>query len=311
MSEKAGAGPATPEQIRELPRRYAIGKRPLSRLLGWGELTYTRLLNGGVPNAAHSNEIRRLLDDPAAYARLLEIGHEHAVITGAAYSKSRRAVDALLAEGGRDEAGDPLKIFAVADRICALTGGDVTPRALQMLMHAAQERTRETGGEALFEQEPVATDWGFEYPQIAAGYSFEAIQSVAARMRGPVATTGSIAPAKLEPARELEAAEAAEPEPEPIGKKGKKAKKDKKGKGKKKGKKAKRAAKLTAEATMVAAAEAAGGVAPSREPEPAAPEPSPTGAPGTVTRGPLSPADCRIIDEVVTRYQQHLAAAFQ
>ena len=290
--------PATPEQIHELPRRYAIGKRPLSRLLGWGELTYTRLLDGGVPNAEHSDEIRRLLDDPAAYARLLEIGRERKVITGVAYDRSRRAVDALLAEAGHEETDDALKIFAVADRICALTEGDVTPRTLQMLMHVAQERAAKSGERPLFEQEAVAVEWGFEYPQITAGYSFDAIQGVAARLADSIALAETDDAVCSVVEAEGDASDAApDAEDDSSKKKGKKGKKGKKAKDKKKDKK-KGKAKDGEEAAAAA------------EPEPESAdgmEPAQTDD----ARGPLSPAECRIIDDVVARYQQNLAAAFE
>lgn len=317
-----GVGPATPEEIRELPRRYAIGKRPLSRLLGWGELTYTRLLNGGVPNEAHSEEIRRLLDDPAAYARVLELGREHKVITGVAYEKSRRAVDALLAEGGHDEAGDPLKIFAVADRICALTGGEVTPHALQMLMHVAQERSREAAGadgELLFSQEATEVEWGWEYPQISAGYPFDAIQLVAQRMGdvemvvvdepAEVAEADASLENEVEAAASIEAEAAPEPEPDPSKKKGKKDKKEKgKKKDKAKGKKGKKG-KGVAEAEAAEIAAAALEPEPTPEPE-QAPEPAPKPAPKPAANGPLSPAECALVDKVVAAYLDHLSAAF-
>lgn len=37
------------EKILEIPEKYNIGKRPLSLLLGWGEMTFTRYYEGDVP----------------------------------------------------------------------------------------------------------------------------------------------------------------------------------------------------------------------------------------------------------------------
>lgn len=291
--------PATPEQIKELPRRYAIGKRPLSRLLGWGELTYTRLLDGGVPNEAHSEEIKRLLDDPAAFARLLEIGRKNGIITNVAYERSRRAVDALLEESGQADRDEALKIFAVADRICALTEGDVTPRTLQMLMRTAQERSRANGGEPLFEQTPEKVDWGYEYPQIAAGYSFVAIQGVANRMKGsvtPVGTFDDTAGATAS-APAAEPVAASNPEPEPSKKKGKKAKKGKKGKDKKEKRDKKgKASEQRLDAKPVTDAEEKRAAESARK--------------AFEQDGPLTFGECAIIDGVVERYRANLEASF-
>ena len=166
----------SPEDIRTIPERYAIGKRPLSLLLGWGELTYTRLLDGNTPTPQHAAELRRLLDDPAAFARLLETGRGR--ITDTAYAKSFRAVDQLLApEGGALVA---TKIFAVADRLCSLAAGDLTPSALQRLVYYAQGLCFARLGSALFNELPRAAASGPMYDRIFEGYSYDEIQRVSA-----------------------------------------------------------------------------------------------------------------------------------
>ena len=329
-----GVGLATPEQIRRLPLQYAIGKRPLSRLLGWGELTYTRLLDGRTPNEAHSAEIVHLLENPTAYARMLEIGYEKGLITGTAYEKSRRAVNTLLAESveGGSASGNPMKAFAVADRLCALADGDLTPRMLQTLMRIAQEASLDDRGEALFEAEGVDVEWGYEYPQIAAAYSFADIQAAAERLRCVVtaisedAETGETeeadpeaedetasAPERTDAAEAAEAAENAElvrPAEEPeedskASKKGKKGKKGKKSKKEKKGKKTKRNQGIEAPTVAEASVEP--------KPKPAmksvsTPAPTLQLAKATRRQGPLSPAECQLIDDVFTRYKTYIEA---
>lgn len=166
----------SPEDIRTIPERYAIGKRPLSLLLGWGELTYTRLLDGNTPTPQHAAELRRLLDDPAAFARLLETGRSR--ITDMAYARSFRAVDLLLAsEGGALAA---TKIFAVADRLCSLAEGDLTPSALQRLAYYAQGLCLAQLDSMLFNELPRAAASGPIYDRIFEGYTYEEIQRVSA-----------------------------------------------------------------------------------------------------------------------------------
>lgn len=167
----------SPEDIRTIPLRYNIGKRPLSLLLGWGELTYTRLLDGNTPTPQHAAELRRLLDDPAAFARLLETGRGR--ITDAAYNRSMRAVDALLAdEGGAVQA---TRIFAAADRLCLLAQGDLTPSALQRLAYFAQGYCFALLDEPLFNDLPRATPLGPAYDRIYDAYTAEEIQRAATR----------------------------------------------------------------------------------------------------------------------------------
>ena len=164
----------TPADIREIPARYCIGKRPLSLLLGWGELTYTRLIDGRTPNKQHAEELRRIIDEPAAYAEILERGRESGIITPLAYQKSRDAVDALLG----DEAKDGEKFHAVASRFCVLAEGDLTPRALQVLVFYAHGWSFRILDAPLFAIQPAATTAGPEYAQIRTGYGYDAIQQV-------------------------------------------------------------------------------------------------------------------------------------
>lgn len=168
----------TREEIGLLPRRYAIGKRPLSILLGWGELTYTRLLDGNTPSAEHALELRHLFDDPAVYARALETGRHR--ITELAYTRSLKAVDSLLEdEGGTARA---TRIFAVADKMCALAEGDLTPGALQRLVYYAQGAYLAKTGLMLFDDLPVAAAAGPEYERLGKVYSFGEIVAASKRV---------------------------------------------------------------------------------------------------------------------------------
>ena len=176
----------SPEDIRTIPERYAIGKRPLSILLGWGELTYTRLLDGNTPTPQHAAELRRLLDDPAAFARLLETGRSR--ITDIAYARSFRAVDSLLAaEGGAFAA---TKIFAVADRLCSLAEGDLTPSALQRLAYYSQGLCLAQLDTMLFNELPRAAASGPIYDRLYEGYTYDEIQRVSATSLEGSSTSG-------------------------------------------------------------------------------------------------------------------------
>lgn len=169
----------TLEEIRLMPRRYAIGKRPLSLVLGWGELTYTRIIDGNTPSPEHTNELRRLVDDPAVFARRLETGRTR--ITDVAYERSFKAVDSLLAEQGG--AARASRIYAVADRICALAGGDLTPSALHRLVYFTQGLALARLDSPIIDDLPRAADSGPEYDRIGGEYTFAEIQRIG--LQGP------------------------------------------------------------------------------------------------------------------------------
>lgn len=75
----------TPEKIGELLKKYGIGAKPLSLLLGWGEVTITRFYNGAIPSVMYSNALLNLLSDEEAFYRLVESNKEK--IKPSAYSR--------------------------------------------------------------------------------------------------------------------------------------------------------------------------------------------------------------------------------
>lgn len=120
------------EQLREIPEKYAIGKRPLSLLLGWGEQTFSRYADGDTPTKQYSDTLLRIYNDPAFYCELLEANKGNLKST-LAYEKSRRAAAALLSAdssiGG--------KINTVIQYLLSQCE-DITPLALQKALYYIQ-----------------------------------------------------------------------------------------------------------------------------------------------------------------------------
>ena len=55
---------STKEMLLAMMKTYNIGKKPLARLLGWGETTILRYLDGMEPNAEFMRRIRELKENP-------------------------------------------------------------------------------------------------------------------------------------------------------------------------------------------------------------------------------------------------------
>ena len=83
------------ENIREIPEKYNIGRRPLSLLLGWGEQTYSRYYDGDMPTKEYSEKLKQVHSDPAYYLTMLESGKEN-LKSEKAYEKSKAATESLL-----------------------------------------------------------------------------------------------------------------------------------------------------------------------------------------------------------------------
>ena len=83
------------DSVLKIPGKYAIGKRPISLLLGWGELTFSRYCDGDVPTKQYSDILQKIYADPEYYCKILEENKGN-LKTESAYKKSRKAVDKLL-----------------------------------------------------------------------------------------------------------------------------------------------------------------------------------------------------------------------
>lgn len=118
--------------ILKIPEKYAIGKRPLSLLLGWGEQTFSRYCDGDIPTKQYSDILKRIYDDPGYYDNILEKNKEN-LATTASYEKSKRAVTALLRAEGNEKTKIDLVIKYLLNQ-CE----DITPLALQKALYYIQ-----------------------------------------------------------------------------------------------------------------------------------------------------------------------------
>ena len=60
------------EKIREICKKYDIGKRPFSLLLGWGENTFSRYYDGDMPTKIHSETLEKIYNDILYYDKTLK-----------------------------------------------------------------------------------------------------------------------------------------------------------------------------------------------------------------------------------------------
>lgn len=113
------------EKILEMPEKYDIGKRPLSLLLGWGEMTFSRYCDGDIPTKQYSDMLQRIYDEPAFYRSILEDNKDN-FKSQTAYEKSKRTADALLGV-----LNTPLTNINIVIDYLLCKCEDITPLALQ------------------------------------------------------------------------------------------------------------------------------------------------------------------------------------
>ncbi|MFB6589196.1 type II toxin-antitoxin system antitoxin SocA domain-containing protein [Bacillus thuringiensis] len=139
----------TISEIREVLEKYKIGKRPLSLLLGWGEVTLTRYVNGDIPTKQYSDILKRLGRDQCFMLDILERNKD--LITQKAYRVSKEAI-AKLQENDDIPSTQTTKIEEVANYLL-YKNDDITPLALQKLLYYAQGFCKVFTGTYLFEDD--------------------------------------------------------------------------------------------------------------------------------------------------------------
>jgi putative zinc finger/helix-turn-helix YgiT family protein len=152
-------------QIKDLLEKYAIGKRPLSLLLGWGETTLTRFVNGDIPSKTYSDLLLRMVESPKKFLELLMQNRDR--ITEAAYKRSIKATKDIISK---------VEICKVDTRIESACNYiicrsiEITPLALQKLLYFTQAFHKVFVGDFMFNEDceawvhgPVYKDIYFKY----------------------------------------------------------------------------------------------------------------------------------------------------
>ncbi len=162
------------EKILEIPQKYNIGKRPLSLLLNWGEMTFSRYCEGDMPTKQYSDTLHRIYNEPDFYLSLLEEnkGNLRSLI---AYEKSKRSTLQILS----GEKPAPSKVDEVIGYLL-FQCEDITPLALQKALYYVQGLYYAFMGSFLFAEDCEAWVHGPVYREIYnrySGYHFDPIES--------------------------------------------------------------------------------------------------------------------------------------
>jgi uncharacterized phage-associated protein len=130
------------DEIKLILDRYRIGKKPLAKLLGWGETTIIRYMEGDIPTNEYSNKLKTILEDPEFYYDLLCKRKD--CLTGVAFKKSKKAVLSRIMA---------TKIYAAAYYIVNRSNAEICASYVQFLLYYAQVFSLALFDRELFQEE--------------------------------------------------------------------------------------------------------------------------------------------------------------
>lgn len=154
------------DEIKSLLAKYNIGKTTLATLLGWGDITIIRYIEGSTPSKEYSDTLKSLLNK-ANMSSLLETNKGK--ITEIAYKKCKRALskktdEPLIDDSLEGTLSNAASYFLSKDY-------EITPLALQKLLYYAQGFYYALRGDYLFDEDCEASAHGPVYPNIYSKYS--------------------------------------------------------------------------------------------------------------------------------------------
>lgn len=117
----------TADEIKLILDRYRIGKKPLAKLLGWGETTIIRYMEGDIPTSEYSSKLKKLLTDPEYYYEVLCKRRD--CLTGVAFKKSKKAVMSRIMAS---------KIYSAAFYMVNKSCAEMCASYIQYLLYYAQ-----------------------------------------------------------------------------------------------------------------------------------------------------------------------------
>lgn len=140
--ELTNEGVISSDEIRQILEKYRIGKKPLAKLLGWGETTIIRYMEGDTPTSEYSMKLKRILDSPEFYYDILI--KRQKCLTNVAFRKSKNAVISKIMSS---------KIYAATYYIINKSDGEICPSYIQYLLYYIQAFSLALYDKEMFQEE--------------------------------------------------------------------------------------------------------------------------------------------------------------
>lgn len=156
-------GLITRRELNEIPKKYGIGKKPLSLVLGLGEITLTRYFNGSNPTKENSELLKNILNNPFYYEMYLEVNKDK--VSSVAYKKSLGKTKQIELSSGKS------KLYDVALYIISKLK-EVDTLSLQKLLYFANGLSKKFFNNNVINEESESWKYGPVYKDIYDCFSY-------------------------------------------------------------------------------------------------------------------------------------------
>ena len=96
------------KEIKDIRKKYKLTQKEISRLLGWGEITYHRYEKGSLPDQTHNNQLR-LIKEPSNVKILLENNSDN--LSSKTIKKLSKRLEEMIANKNKVEVTLPEELY--------------------------------------------------------------------------------------------------------------------------------------------------------------------------------------------------------
>ena len=139
-----------------------IEKRPLSKLLGFGELTITRYLDGQLPSVKYSNILFQVLRDEQKMKQYVESNSKEVSVV--AVNKVKRAIEKCETEKKYNNSAEKIALYIIS------SGREITNLLLQKILYYVKAISKIFEGESFILEPCEAWKFGPVFPSVYEKY---------------------------------------------------------------------------------------------------------------------------------------------
>ncbi len=148
--------------IKKILEKYNVEKRPLSKLLGFGELTITRYIDGQLPSAKYSDILFEVLRDEQKMKEYIEANKEE--VSTVAVNKVIRAIEKCETEKKYDNSAEKIALYIIS------SGREITNLLLQKVLYYVKAISEIFEGESIILEPCEAWKFGPVFPSVYEKY---------------------------------------------------------------------------------------------------------------------------------------------